>query len=312
MGCPGTHPPWHCKVLGKLPAREREKIIKDNRLCPFCLLHDKDKPCGAKQKPVACTASNCKGRHIQKLHDFLKDVFREENQVHVVHGDDGWEESEEAWELGEEEMMIVRTVQQEDDCSWQDASKSWLEQDEEVKVGVYQVGMCQSADGAPMETGEGAARHPPTGQREETEIMENGWQAPRPDDLLIEGEEGEYFLELLMRKASPQRTKADQLVGSKEDPKDKPAPAKGKEKKKNKKKVLKGNKVAVRSGAQKEEESTASLTSKQEKRAAPDLLSNPEAKGRGLINDGWTETESMPRSKTTSRGECSGQKKPDS
>jgi hypothetical protein len=61
---------------------------------------------------VACTASGCKGRHIQKLHDFLKDVFQEENQVHVVHGDDGWEESEEAWELGEEEMMIVGTVQQ--------------------------------------------------------------------------------------------------------------------------------------------------------------------------------------------------------
>jgi hypothetical protein len=30
-------------------------------------------------------------------------------------------ESEEAWELGEEEMMIIGTVQQEDDCSWQDA-----------------------------------------------------------------------------------------------------------------------------------------------------------------------------------------------
>ncbi len=63
----------------------------DNRLCPFCLLHDKDKPSGAKQRPVsvACTASSCKGRHIQKLHDFLKDVFLEENRVHVVHGDDG-------------------------------------------------------------------------------------------------------------------------------------------------------------------------------------------------------------------------------
>jgi hypothetical protein len=129
MGCPGTHPPWHCKVFGKLPAREREKIIKDNRLCPFCLLHGKDKTCGAKQKPVACTASNCKGRHIQKLHNFLNDVFREEGLVHVVQEDDRWEESEEAWELGEEEMMIVGKVQQEGDCSWQDASKSWLEQD---------------------------------------------------------------------------------------------------------------------------------------------------------------------------------------
>jgi hypothetical protein len=88
MGCQGTHPPWRCKVFGKLPAKERERIIEDNRLCPFCLLHDKAKPCGAKQRPVACLVSNCKGRHIQKLHDFLKDVFKEENQVHVVHGDE--------------------------------------------------------------------------------------------------------------------------------------------------------------------------------------------------------------------------------
>ncbi len=57
-----------------------EKVITDNKLCPFCLLHDKDKSCGAKQRAVsvACTASGCKGRHAQKLHDFLKDVFREE------------------------------------------------------------------------------------------------------------------------------------------------------------------------------------------------------------------------------------------
>ncbi len=163
MGCQGTHPPWHCKVFGKLPAKEREKIIKDNQLYPFCLLHDKDKPCGAKQRPVACPVSNCKGRHIPKLHEFLKDVFREENQVHVVHGDDGWEESEEAWELGEEEMMIVGTVQQEDNCSWQDASKSWLEQDEEEEVGIYQVGTCQGTGRASLGTREGAVTRPPTG-----------------------------------------------------------------------------------------------------------------------------------------------------
>jgi hypothetical protein len=75
MGCPGTHPPWHCKTFGKLQAKEREKVIKDNRLCPFCLLHDKDKPCGAKQKPVGCTASNCKGRHIQKLQTSSRTCF---------------------------------------------------------------------------------------------------------------------------------------------------------------------------------------------------------------------------------------------
>jgi hypothetical protein len=119
MGCTGAHPPWLCKVFGKLPAKEREKLITDNKLCPFCLLHYKDKSCGAKQRmvSVACTASGCKGRHAQKLHDFLKDVFREESRVHIVHGDDGWEESDEAWELGEEEAIIVGTVQQETECS---------------------------------------------------------------------------------------------------------------------------------------------------------------------------------------------------
>jgi hypothetical protein len=158
MGCTAVHPPWLCKVFGRLPAGEREKLIMDNQLCPFCLLHDKDKPCGAKQRPVsvACKASICKGRHIQKLHDFLKDVFREENRVHVVHGSDGWEELDEAWELGEEEMMIVGTVQQEDDCSWQDACNTWVEQEEEATAGVHQVradqeaavGQCKKADAA--------------------------------------------------------------------------------------------------------------------------------------------------------------------
>jgi hypothetical protein len=31
MGCLGTHPPWHCKVFGKIQAKEREKIIEDNQ-----------------------------------------------------------------------------------------------------------------------------------------------------------------------------------------------------------------------------------------------------------------------------------------
>jgi hypothetical protein len=30
MGCTAAHPPWLCKVFGKLPAGEREKLIMDN------------------------------------------------------------------------------------------------------------------------------------------------------------------------------------------------------------------------------------------------------------------------------------------
>jgi hypothetical protein len=160
MGCSAMHPPWLCKVFGKLPAGEWEKLIKDNRLCPFCLLHEEDKPCGANQKPVACTAPGCRRKHIQKLHDFLKDVFREKSQVHMVHGEDGWEESEEAWELGEEEMMILGTVQQEEVCSWQDVCESWAEQDEETVAGVHQVRLDQGAAEMAARTGKKVTRQP--------------------------------------------------------------------------------------------------------------------------------------------------------
>ncbi len=305
MGCQGTHPPWHCNVFGKLPVKVWEKIIGDNRLCPFCLLHDKAKPCRAKQRPVACLASNCKGRHIQKLHDFLKDVFKEENQVHVVHRDDGWEESEEACEFGEEEMMIVVTVQQEDDCSWQDASRSWLEQDREEEAGIYKVGAHPGTGGAPLGTGEEAATCPPVRERDDAEATKDGWENPGPDNLLVEGEEGEYFIELLMREAPPGESD--------------PASSKASQaKKKDKKRASKGSSGAATqpeekgTGLQKGGESAGSQAGKRTKATAPDPLLNTEAKGGGMTGRSQTEAKPGPRSTTTSRGKCSGQEKPDS
>ncbi len=93
-------------------------------------------------------------------------MFKEENKVHLVHGDDGWEESEEAWELdGEEEMMIIGTIQREDNYSWQEASKSWLEQDEDKEDGTYYVGTCRGAGSMAAKASEkqgSAAVCPPT------------------------------------------------------------------------------------------------------------------------------------------------------
>jgi hypothetical protein len=187
MGCTGTHPPWFCRSFGKLPAKEREKLIVDNKLCPFCLLHDKDKQCGAKQKPasVACTASGCKGRHAQKLHDLLKDIFREEGQVHVLQEDDGWEESEEAWELGEAEGMIVEAVRQEEGYSWQDACEAWEAQDGGVRASIHQV----RADGVEKDV-------PGKADVDEHSVVES-------DGLLVEGDEREYIPELLLREVPP-------------------------------------------------------------------------------------------------------------
>jgi hypothetical protein len=292
-------------VFGGLPAREREKLITDNRLYPFCLQHDKDKPCGAKERPVpvACTVPRCRGRHVQKLHDFLKDVFREENQIHVVQGDDGWEESDEAWDLGEEEMMIVGTVQQENDRSWQDTCNAWVGHEEEAAAGVHQVRACQEAINPAV-----------AGQPKVTSTIEVGEEAPGTDGLLLDREEQEYFLELLMRTASPGQLNTNQLAEGGNDVKSEAAIAKGKEKKRNRKKEKQGlrkNVVREQTGERAEKEGATSQTSGSKKLPAPDIVNNPEAKGRGLVGCDQEKKEQAARLQTTSGGECSGQKTPD-
>jgi hypothetical protein len=230
-------------------------------------------------------------------------VFREENRVHVVHGDDGWEESDEAWELGEEEMMIVGTVQQEDDCSWQDACNSWMEQEEEVAAGVYQVGACQEA-----------AKQSVVGQCKKASIIEVDEKACEPDGLLLEGEEQEYFLELLMRKASPERPKASQPTKNRDNSKGEATAAKGKEKKKKRKKerkALEKSTAEKEAGGREKKERATGQDNDLEKQTAPDLVNNPEAKGRGLIDGRQEKKEQVAGSQATSGGECSGQKTPD-
>jgi hypothetical protein len=48
LGCPGQHAPWWCGACGSIRAEERAKIIEDNRLCAFCLLHDRAEACSTK------------------------------------------------------------------------------------------------------------------------------------------------------------------------------------------------------------------------------------------------------------------------
>ncbi len=147
------------------------------------------------------------------------------------------------------------------------------------------------------------------GQCKKASTTEESEKAPEPDGLLLEGEEQEYFLELLMRRASPERPKASQPTKSKA------APAKGKEGKKNRKKekkaLGKGLAGRVADGRVKEERAT-SLADGLEKQPAPDLANNPEAKGRGLAEGNQEKKEQATGPQATSGGECSGQKTPDS
>jgi hypothetical protein len=273
MGCTGTHPPWFCRAFGKLPAKERERLIVD-KLCPFCLLHDKDKACGAKQKPalVACTVHGCKGRHAQKLHEVLKDILREEGRVHVLQEDDGWEESDGAWELEEAEGMIVGAVRQENEYSWPDACSAWAALDEETEVGIHQV-----------EAGE-----------METSRVDQEEEQFEAEGLLIEGEEREYVLELLLRQTSMEACMGDNPA------KVRPATFKSKRKRNLEKKLHKRARVV-------EEVATKvpKKDGKGKKQATHGIPCNPETRGGKAVereHGGDNQPATLP---PTSGGECS-------
>jgi hypothetical protein len=99
---------------------EQARIIEDNKLCPFCLLHDKSEVCYSKvymTKPK-WEEVGCKGQHIQWVHKLLKGVTEVKSEsmgeVNVVRGQEGWRTPDEAWleeEEEEEEVHFVNMVQ---------------------------------------------------------------------------------------------------------------------------------------------------------------------------------------------------------
>ncbi len=130
----------------------------------------------------------------------------------------------------------------------------------------------------------------------------------------MEGEEQEYFLKLLMRKASPEQSKASQPIKNRGNSKGEAATAKGKEKKKNRKKERKAPEKGTaekEAGGREKKEGATGQTNSLEKQPAPDLVNNPEAKGRGLVDGSRERKEQVTGPLATSGGECSGQKTPD-
>jgi hypothetical protein len=110
--------------------------------------------------------------------------------------------------------MIVGTIQQEENSSWQEASNSWMELDEGEESGVYCDGTCQGVSSQLPEVGgehsSKALHH--SEDEEDEEIIEGGWWSPDPKELQIGEGEQEYLIELLMvgsasgeSKATPER-----------------------------------------------------------------------------------------------------------
>jgi hypothetical protein len=141
-------------------------------------------------------------------------------------------------------------------------------------------------------------------QCKKTDGAGEGEKAPEPVGLLLEGEEQEYFLELLMRRASPERPRAVPATGGKVDP------TKSKKGRKKEKGTRKGSLYGRAADEKVEEGGAASPTSSLKKQTALDLAGHPEAKGRGVAENGQEEKECAARAQATSGGECSRQKMP--
>jgi hypothetical protein len=69
LNCPGAHPPWSCEVSTKLVPEERNRIILDNEICSFCLLHREDDVSYRRgtDRKAACVMPDCKGGQIKWL-----------------------------------------------------------------------------------------------------------------------------------------------------------------------------------------------------------------------------------------------------
>jgi hypothetical protein len=186
--------------------------------------------------------------------------------------------------------MIVGTVHQEAEYSWQDACDAWAAQDGETEAGVHQVGV------SGMETG----------QREKDQCKKvreanQGDEQPEMEGLLVEGEEREDVLELLMREvplsqhASVHPTKVEI------------ATLKGKRKRNLGKKLCKRLKLAKGTAIKEpRKEGKVNIAGGGENQVTSNLPRNPEVKGRGLAGRERDRGNQPAASPPTSRGECSG------
>ncbi len=119
-------------------------------------------------------------------------------------------------------------------------------------------------------------------------------------DLLVEGEEQEYLLELLMRRAPP-----NQLMGD-PPPKKEADSFKGSKNKSPGKKIRKKKLSRGTTSKEPRKEKAADPAGGVERQVASSLAHNPEAKGRGLAGGDPQERNQATALSPTSGGECSG------
>ncbi len=117
---------------------------------------------------------------------------------------------------------------------------------------------------------------------------------------MVEGEEQEYLLELLMRRASPNQLMENPL------PKKEANPLKGRKNKSLGKKIRRKKLSKGTTGREPRKEEATDPAEGVERQVATNLAHNPEAKGRGLAGGDPQKRNPAAAPPPTSGGECSG------
>jgi hypothetical protein len=113
-----------CKAFGNKSPDERSKIIEDNKLCLFCLLHSAEEVCYSEtyKTKLVCPIPECKEWHIEWLHCVMQSLpYKKEvslGSVNIVCECEGWRTPEDSWmelEAADEEAFFVSVLVEEEE-----------------------------------------------------------------------------------------------------------------------------------------------------------------------------------------------------
>ncbi len=311
IGCDGDHVLLQCSKLLGMKLSERKEVLEKSGLCLFCLKHAAELECygqGGLSKP-RCAQASCDGEHTPSVHELMGE---ESANVNLV-AEDEYESEDEEWWVG---TVRMEEVQEDEEETLEEIDESKPEREARVitsiltrkddsgledKLEYLWDAHALSSSGEPEEDRGWSPEPPQPGSEEDEEEVRYLVQI-----LGLEPREGEAGQEV---NSVPERAVASPAGGTTapetSQSKRPPHPRSTKRRKPRKK--------AAKTRGQKWEQARQDAWLR-EMLTDTSESENEEKCGRFVESGRWiTELFGIPQqSATTSRGECSGQKMPDS
>jgi hypothetical protein len=112
IGCDGDHVLLQCNKLLGMKLSQRKEVLEKSGLCLFCLKHAAELECygrGGLSKP-RCTQAACDGEHTPSVHELMGE---ESANVNLVAEDEFESEEDEEWWVGTVRMEEVQEEEEE-------------------------------------------------------------------------------------------------------------------------------------------------------------------------------------------------------